>query len=61
MTAIAEELNRKLESWGPDKAAQVERLVTEIIELADTDAMDLLPSRQTVQEVLDHIDEGPAR
>jgi hypothetical protein len=58
MTAIAEQLNRKLENWSPDKAAQVEQLVAEIIELADADAIDLLPSRQVTQEVLDLLDEG---
>jgi len=58
MTAIAEQLNRKLENWAPDKAAQVEQLVAEIIELADADAIDLLPSRQVTQEVLDLLDEG---
>jgi hypothetical protein len=60
MTAIAEQLNRKLENWAPDKAAQVVQLVAEIIELADADAIDLLPSRQVTQEVLDLLDEGKA-
>ena len=60
MTAIAEELNRKLESWEPDKAARVKLLVAEIIELADADAIDLLPSRQVTQEVLDLLDESQA-
>lgn len=58
MTAIAEQLNRKLEKWAPDKAAQVEKLVAEIIELADEDAIDLLPSRKVTQEVMDLLDEG---
>ena len=58
MTAIAEQLNRKMENWAPDKAAQVEQLVTEIIEMADADALDLLPSRQIRQEVLDLLDES---
>jgi len=58
MTAIAEQLNRKMEKWAPDKAAQVEQLVAEIIEMADADAVDLLPSRQVTQEVLDLLDEG---
>jgi hypothetical protein len=58
MTAIAEQLNQKLENWSPDKAAQVEKLVAEIIELADADAIDLLPSRKVTQEVLDLLDES---
>jgi hypothetical protein len=61
MTAIAEKLNQKLEGWSPEKAAQVEQLVAEIIELADADAIDLLPSRQVTQEVLDILDEGQVR
>jgi hypothetical protein len=60
MTAIAERLSQKLEGWSPEKAAQVEQLVAEIIELADADAVDLLPSRQVTQEVLDLLDEGQA-
>jgi hypothetical protein len=58
MTAIAQKLDHKLESWDTEKAAQVEQLVSEIIELADADAIDLLPSRQVTQEVLDLLDEG---
>jgi hypothetical protein len=60
VTAIAQKLDHKLESWDSEKAAQVERLVAEIIELADEDAIDLLPSRQVTQEVLDLLDEGQA-
>jgi hypothetical protein len=58
MTAIAQKLDHKLESWDAERAAQVEKLVAEIIELADADAIDLLPSRQVTQEVLDLLDEG---
>ena len=58
MTAIAQKLDHKLETWDTERAAQVERLVAEIIELADADAIDLLPSRQVTQEVLDLLDEG---
>jgi hypothetical protein len=58
VTAIAQKLDDKLESWDPAKAAQVEQLVAEIIELADADAIDLLPSRRVTQEVLDILDES---
>jgi hypothetical protein len=58
VTAIAQKLDSKLTSWDATKAAQVEKLVSEIIELADSDGLDLLPSRQVTQEVLDHLDEG---
>lgn len=61
MTAIARQLDHKLETWEPEKAARVEKLVAEIIELADTDVLDLLPSRQVTQEVLDILDEGQTR
>jgi hypothetical protein len=58
MTAIAQKLDSKLGSWDATKAAEVERLVSEIIELADSDGFDLLPSRQVTQEVLDTLDES---
>ena len=35
MTLIAETLDRKLHEWNPAKAAAVEKLVSEIISLAD--------------------------
>ena len=56
MTAIAEKLDTKLKGWRSETASEVERLVDEIIEMADTDVLDILPSRTLVQEVLDLID-----
>jgi hypothetical protein len=38
----------------------VEQIVTEVMELADANAVDLLPSRTVVQEVLDTLDENQA-
>ena len=61
MTAIAEKLDRRLQIWDPDKAAAVERLVNEIISLADQDALGLLRSREVEQEVLNILDEPQAR
>lgn len=61
MTQIAQKLDKKLATWRPEVAAHVEKIVTEVIELADTDALDLLPSRTVVQEVLDTLDESQAR
>lgn len=60
MTQIAEELDKKLATWQPEIAAQVEQIVTDVIELADAHALDLLPSRKIVQEVLDTLDESQA-
>jgi hypothetical protein len=56
MTAIAKKLDARMNRWAPETAKKVERLVTEIIELADHDALDLVRSRQVEQEVLDIID-----
>jgi len=61
MTRIADMLDKKLETWNPKTSAQVEQMVQEIIELADADALDLLPTRAVVQEVLDIIDESQIR
>ncbi len=61
MTRIAEKLDNKLGTWSPQTAAQVEQMVSDIIELADADALDILPARPVVQEVLDLIDESIAR
>jgi hypothetical protein len=38
----------------------VEQIITDVIELADTDTLDLQPSRTVVQEVLDTLDERQA-
>ncbi|NOS81325.1 MAG: hypothetical protein HOP32_07070 [Nitrospira sp.] len=61
MTQLAEQLDKKLATWSPQVAAQVEQIVTDVIELADAQALDLLPSRSIVQEVLDALDEDKAR
>jgi hypothetical protein len=60
MTQLAQKLDKKLATWRPEVAAQVEQIVTDVIELADTDTLDLLPSRAVVQEVLDTLDERQA-
>lgn len=44
MTQLAQKLDKKLVSWRPEAAAQVEQIVTDVIELADTDILDLQPS-----------------
>ena len=57
MTQIAEKLDEKLTTWDLQTALEVERMVAEIIELADNDVLDVLPSRAVVQGVLDMLDE----
>ena len=61
MDALAERLDAKLREWKPDTAAQVRQQVTEIIELADQDVLDVLRSRTVEQEVLDILDEPTTR
>ena len=51
MTAIAEKLDRKLSDWKPETASEVEKLVAEIIDWADADALDLMRPRHLEQEV----------
>lgn len=58
MTQLAQQLDKKLATWNPDVAAQVEQLVSDVIAMADANALDLLPSRTVVQKVLDTLDES---
>jgi hypothetical protein len=60
MTQLAQKLDKKLASWRPEVAAQAEQIITDVIELADTDTLDLQPSRTVVQEVLDTLEERQA-
>jgi uncharacterized protein YjgD (DUF1641 family) len=57
MDTLAEKLNAKLQEWQPDIIDQVRQRITEIIELADQGALDILRSRDIEQEVLDLLDE----
>jgi hypothetical protein len=61
MDALTERLDAKLREWKPDTAAQVRQQVTEIIELADQDVLDVLRPRIVEQEVLDMVDEPTTR
>ena len=61
MTVIAEKLDRRLSAWRPEVAEQVASMVSDIIEMADADGLDLLRSRRVEQEVLDLLDEGETR
>jgi len=61
MDALAERLDAKLRQWKADTAEQVRHRVTEIIDLADQDALDVMRSRAVEQEVLDLLDEPTTR
>ncbi len=58
MTEVAEKLDQRLRQWDAAKVAVVERLVGEIIDWGDADALDLMRSREREQEVLDLLDES---
>lgn len=61
MDALAERLDAKLREWKPETAARVRERVTEVIELADHDVLDLMRPRETEQEVLDLLDKPTTR
>ena len=61
MEAIAATLEAKLHEWKPETSRKVRALVTEIIELADDGALDLVHSRAVEQEVLDILDAPASR
>ncbi len=61
MEAIAEKLELRLHEWKPETRERVCSLVSEIIELADSDSLDLGRSRQAEQDVLDLIDAPATR
>jgi hypothetical protein len=57
MSNLAMELDEKLKRWGASTCQQVESLVSQMIELADQDSLDLLRSRSVEQDVLDLLDD----
>jgi len=59
--ALVERLDAKLREWKPETAAQVRERVTEVIDLADQDVLDLMRSRAVEQEVLVILDEPATR
>lgn len=56
MDGLVEALNAKLQAWEPAVATHVRRLIADIIEAADRDALDLLRSRTVEQQVLGILD-----
>ena len=61
MDALLAQLETKFREWNPETSEQVRRHLSEIIELADGDVLDLMRSRAAEQEVLDLLDEHPSR
>ena len=61
MDAIAEKLDTKLSKWKPEILQEVRTLVSQVIDAADNDALDLMRSRAVEQEVLDQLDEPASR
>jgi len=61
MDAIAERLDVKLSIWKPEVSREVRAVVSDVIDAADNDVLDLLRSRAIEQEVLDQLDEPSAR
>jgi hypothetical protein len=59
--AIAEKLDTKLSKWKPEISQEVRTLVSQVIDAADNDALDLMRSRAVEQEVLDQLDEPASR
>jgi hypothetical protein len=61
MDSLAEKLDIRLKQWKPDTAEQVRQRVSEIIDLADQDALLIMRSRVVEQEVMDMLDEPASR
>ena len=61
MDVLIERLDTKLREWEPNIAAMVRERISEIIDLADQDALDIMRSRTVEQKVLDLLDEPISR
>jgi hypothetical protein len=53
--AIAEKLDTKLGTWKPEISQEVRALVSQVIDAADNDTLDVTRSRAVEQEVLDQV------
>ena len=58
---IAEKLDTKLSKWKPEISQEVRVLVSQVIDAADNDVLDVTRSRAVEQEVLDQLDEPAPR
>jgi hypothetical protein len=56
MDALAEKLGIKLQEWKPEISDRVRQYISQIIDLADRDVLNSIPSRTVEQDVLDLID-----
>jgi hypothetical protein len=56
MDALTEKLGIKLQEWKPEISDLVRQYISEIIDLADRDVLNFIPSRTVEQDVLDLID-----
>ena len=61
MDAIAQKLDTKLSKWKPEISQEVRVLVSQVIDAADHDALDVMRSRAAEQEVLDQLDQPASR
>ena len=61
MDVLVERLEAKLREWEPDTVAEVRKRISEIIELADQEMLNIMRSRAVEQEVLDLLDEPISR
>ena len=61
MDAIAEKLDTKLSKWKPEISREVRALVSQVIDAADNNTLDVMRSRAIEQEVLDQLDEPASR
>ena len=59
--ALVEKLDARLRAWKPETAAEARERIAELIDLADHDVLDPVRSRAAEQQVLDLLDEPPAR
>jgi hypothetical protein len=57
MDALTERLGIKLQEWKPEISDRVRQYISEIIDLADRDVLNSLPSRTVEQDVLDLINQ----
>ena len=61
MDVLAETLDNRLRQWRPEMAAEARVRISEVIEMADADVLDLVRARTVEQEVLDLLDEPRTR